>query len=164
MCPLACKFWCSHGGDYEECRLLWYKKNLFVPHRRRITSPLQKTARQYYVRFEILTAVTMKNSVFCDEMLYTSCKNRRFGGNFRLHHEAWKDHWARKNVWSNQQLVYTCLLLVNVYVVPSSLILSTLMRGSISSSETLVLTRVTNCHIPGDGIFQIVKLLICQFI
>jgi hypothetical protein len=33
-----------------------------------------------YVRFEVFTAVTMKNGVFWDVMLCGSCKNRRFGG------------------------------------------------------------------------------------
>jgi hypothetical protein len=32
------------------------------------------------VRFEVFTAVTMKNSVFCDVTPCGSCKNRRFGG------------------------------------------------------------------------------------
>jgi hypothetical protein len=33
----------------------------------------------HYVRFEVSTAVTMKNSVFWDVMPCGSCKNRRFG-------------------------------------------------------------------------------------
>jgi hypothetical protein len=33
-----------------------------------------------YVIFEIFTAVTMKNGVFCDVTQCGSCKNRRFGG------------------------------------------------------------------------------------
>jgi hypothetical protein len=32
-----------------------------------------------YVRFEVFTAVTMKNGVFWDVTLCGSCKNRRFG-------------------------------------------------------------------------------------
>jgi hypothetical protein len=32
------------------------------------------------VRFEVFTAVTMKNVVFWDVMPFDSCKNRRFGG------------------------------------------------------------------------------------
>jgi hypothetical protein len=32
------------------------------------------------VRFEVFTAVTMKNDVFLDVTPYGSCKNRRFGG------------------------------------------------------------------------------------
>jgi hypothetical protein len=33
-----------------------------------------------HVRFEVFTAVTMKNGVFWDVMPCGSCKNRRFGG------------------------------------------------------------------------------------
>jgi hypothetical protein len=33
-----------------------------------------------YVRFEVLTAVTMKNVVFWDVTPCGSCKNRRVGG------------------------------------------------------------------------------------
>jgi hypothetical protein len=34
----------------------------------------------HLVRFEVFTAVTMKNSIFLDVMQCGSCKNRRFGG------------------------------------------------------------------------------------
>jgi hypothetical protein len=37
------------------------------------------------VRFEAFTAVTMKNIVFWDVALCTSCFNRLFGGMYRLH-------------------------------------------------------------------------------
>jgi hypothetical protein len=40
-----------------------------------------------YVRFEVFTAVTMKNGVFWDVALCGSCKKRRFGGTWRLHHQ-----------------------------------------------------------------------------
>jgi hypothetical protein len=40
---------------------------------------------QYNVRFEVFTAVTMKNAVFWDVAPCTSCVNRRFGGKYRLH-------------------------------------------------------------------------------
>jgi hypothetical protein len=33
-----------------------------------------------YVRFEVFTAVTMKNGFLWDDMTCGSCKNRRFGG------------------------------------------------------------------------------------
>jgi hypothetical protein len=33
-----------------------------------------------FVRFEVFTAVTMKNGVFWDVTLRGSCNNRRFGG------------------------------------------------------------------------------------
>jgi hypothetical protein len=45
-------------------------------------------------------------------------------------------------------------LLVTAIVVPSSLILVTLMMKALSSSETLVLTRATWRNIPEDGIFH----------
>jgi hypothetical protein len=38
-----CKIGGSHGGEYEECRLLGYKTQ-FVSHRRHITSLLQGPA------------------------------------------------------------------------------------------------------------------------
>jgi hypothetical protein len=37
-------------------------------------------ANALYVRFEVSTAVTMKNGVFWDVTPCGSCKNRRFGG------------------------------------------------------------------------------------
>jgi hypothetical protein len=36
---------------------------------------------EIHVRFEVFTAVTMKNSVFWDVMPRGFCKNRRLGGN-----------------------------------------------------------------------------------
>jgi hypothetical protein len=45
----------------------------------------------YYVRFEVFTAVTMKNGVFWDVTLCGSCKNRRFGGTQRLLHQVDKN-------------------------------------------------------------------------
>jgi hypothetical protein len=38
-----------------------------------------------YVRYEVFTAVTMKNAVFWDVAPYRSCVNIRFGGTYRLH-------------------------------------------------------------------------------
>jgi hypothetical protein len=44
-----------------------------------------------YVRFEVFTAVTMKNGVFGDVTPCGSCKNRRFGGTWRLLHRGDKN-------------------------------------------------------------------------
>jgi hypothetical protein len=73
------------------------------------------------VGFEVFTAVTMKNAVFLDVMPCGSCKNRRFGGTYRL----------------------LLRLLVTAIVVPNSLILVTLIVEKVSSCETSVLNRST---------------------
>jgi hypothetical protein len=41
--------------------VFWDIKTPFILHRRHITSPLQSPASYCYVRFEVFTAVTMKN-------------------------------------------------------------------------------------------------------
>jgi hypothetical protein len=46
--------------------VFWDIKTQFVPHRRQITSPLQFPAGKSYVRFEVFTAVTVKNAIFWD--------------------------------------------------------------------------------------------------
>jgi hypothetical protein len=38
-----------------------------------------------YVRFEVFTAITMKNAVFWNVAPCRYCVNRRFGGTYRLH-------------------------------------------------------------------------------
>jgi hypothetical protein len=45
-------------------------------------------------------------------------------------------------------------LLVTAYVVSSALILSTLMMEAINSSETSVLSRPAQCHVPRNGILH----------
>jgi hypothetical protein len=40
------------------------------------------------VRFEVFTTVTMKNVVFWDVTPRGSCKNRRLGGTYHLHHQG----------------------------------------------------------------------------
>jgi hypothetical protein len=81
--------------------------------------------KQMFSGFEVFTAVTMKNAVFWG---LTPC------GSYILH--------SRHH------------LLVTANVVPSSLILVTLMMQALGSSETSVLTRGTERNTPGDGILQ----------
>jgi hypothetical protein len=56
---------------------------------------------EYIVRLEVITALTMKNAVLWDETPCGFCKNRRFGGTYRLHHHTDNNQRARNNVSSN---------------------------------------------------------------
>jgi hypothetical protein len=81
----------------------------------------------FIVRFEVFTAVTMKNAVFWDVTPCRSCVNRRFGGTYRLHLQGRKIRERGTSVirW---------------------------LRTAIPSSETAVHTRSTRRHIPEDDI------------
>jgi hypothetical protein len=57
--------------------------------------------------------------------------------------------------WHNMAFLFSMLwLLVTANIVPSSLILVTLMMKVICSSKTLVLTGATQCNIPEDDILH----------
>jgi hypothetical protein len=66
---------------FSALSLLLYIADLFV----------ECDVRRCYVRFEVFTAVTMKNGVFWDVTPCGSCKNRRFGGTSRLLHQGNKN-------------------------------------------------------------------------
>jgi hypothetical protein len=74
----------------------------------------------------------MKKTVFWDVMPCGSCKNRRFRRTCHMH-----------------------LLLITSNVLPSSLILVTLMMEALRSSEESVLTRSIRRHVSEDGILYI---------
>jgi hypothetical protein len=81
----------------------------------------------------------MKN-VFWDVTPFGSCKNRRFEGEYRLHHQGIKNRLTTLAVTSKKLATQ---LLVKAKVVTSSPILFTLMMEAIRSSETSVLTNAT---------------------
>jgi hypothetical protein len=54
--------------------VFWDKTSQYVPHWTHITSLLQSSAGQCYVRFEVFTVVTMKNAVFWDVTPRGSCR------------------------------------------------------------------------------------------
>jgi hypothetical protein len=51
-----------------------------------------------FVKFDVFTAVTMKNSVLEDIMPDGYIKNRGFGGTCRLHQQGAKNQRARNKV------------------------------------------------------------------
>jgi hypothetical protein len=69
----------------------WDIGTQFIPQRKHITSPLESQPVNAMLRFEIFTAVTMKNAVFWDVTPCDPCMNRCFVGTYRLHHQGDKN-------------------------------------------------------------------------
>jgi hypothetical protein len=147
LLSLQCKIWGFHGGDYEECRLLGYK------------NPVHTSQKTYYVSATGPSRLILcknrgfnggdyENAVFWDITPCGSCKNRRFGGTYRLIIRV-----TRIGKGCGLQL------LVSDNVVPSLPIHVSRMMETIYSSETLVLTIYTRHNIPEDGILQVYTCL-----
>jgi hypothetical protein len=147
--------------------VFWDIRPQFVPHRRHITSPLQSPAVYCCVGYVVITAMTMKNTVFWDAAPCGYCKNRRIGGSIAsvirltIIGEA-RTTLAVTSNWSTPRR--NTILLVTYYIVflrivlqllatanvfPSSLILVNMMIEVIRSSKTSVPIRATRrniCH------------------
>jgi hypothetical protein len=118
-----------------------------------------------YVRFEVFTAVTVKNGVFWHITPCGVCKNRRFAGTYRLVHPGDKNWWTRDKalaVTSSRRTLrrnttwhfFAACVLVTTSVVPISPILVTLLKEALISCETFILTNAARRIIPEDAILQ----------
>jgi hypothetical protein len=96
--------------------------------------------------FNIEELYILKNVIFRDVTPFSSRKNWCFRGTYRLHHQSEKNPRPRNSA-----------MLVTADVVPSSLILFTLMMEAKCSSETSVLTRAARCLIPQEGILHCLR-------
>jgi hypothetical protein len=76
----------------------------------------------------------MKNGVCLDITPCGSCKNRYFGGEYRLHHQG--DNRRATNNAAKKYNVSMFRLLFTAHVVPISQTLDILMMEAIRSSET----------------------------
>jgi hypothetical protein len=74
----------------------------------KMRSKLSSQRIYWRVRFEVFTAVTIKNAVFWDVALCTSCVNRCFGGNYRLHLQGRKMRERGTGVSRRQQSAAHC--------------------------------------------------------
>jgi hypothetical protein len=84
----------SYNNYYSQfyhpfCELVHYRFLLLIMQFTHIPNGMND------VRFQIFTAVTMKNAVFWDVMPCGSCRNRRFGGTYRLHLPGEKNHLTK---------------------------------------------------------------------
>jgi hypothetical protein len=88
---------CVHWNTEHEIQVrISCRNRTLSPHTNRFN-----VNGKIFVRFEVFTAVTMKNGVFWDVTSCGSCKNRRFGGTQRLHLQGHKNRRTGNNVSRN---------------------------------------------------------------
>jgi hypothetical protein len=75
--------------DKEKAAAFWRHQLFFPVHKDNCEQIFWKT--KAFLRFEVFTAVTMKNGVFWVVTPCGSCKNRRFGGTRRHLHQSDKN-------------------------------------------------------------------------
>jgi hypothetical protein len=68
----------------QECKASWDHLKVIAKHD-------GSTMKMKYVRFEVYTAVTIRNAIFWDVTLCGCCKNRHFGGSYHFHHQGGKN-------------------------------------------------------------------------
>jgi hypothetical protein len=93
---MLCKILGFHGSDYEECRLLGYKTLVRTSQGTHYFS-VTELRRSMLCKIWVVHTVTMKNAVFWDVRPCGSCKNRRSGGTYHLHHQGNKNRQFRNN-------------------------------------------------------------------
>jgi hypothetical protein len=84
------------GGDYEECRRLVYKTPVRASQETHYVSTTEPSRVMLF-----FTAVTIENAIFWDVTPRDTCKNRCFGGTYRLHYQGDKNRRAGNNVSRN---------------------------------------------------------------
>jgi hypothetical protein len=107
------------------------------------------------VRFEVFTAVTVKNVAILSVTACDSCINRRFEETYRLHYQGKNNGRVNNNFSSNIIFPRSVLrLLITANILPSSQLLATLLMEAIFSTKTSVLTREARRNIPQDDILH----------
>jgi hypothetical protein len=84
---MLCKISGFRGGDYEECRLLGYENPVRMSQKTHYSSATDPS-RLIHVRFQVCTAVAMKNSALRNVTSCVSCKNERFVVTYRLRYQS----------------------------------------------------------------------------
>jgi hypothetical protein len=68
----------------------------------------------FSVRFQVFTAVIVKNAVFCDVASCGSCQSRGFGGIYRLHLQSRKRSSTSQDGILKAHIVFTIIYIVKV--------------------------------------------------